>query len=81
MAQVGRRPRRTVEEQELLDVLARLEGRELTGSIVNRMSTMRVRSLLLLVVNAISTNRLVKGFRVDELRTNIRASSPVAFIR
>ena len=42
---------------------------------------MRVRSLLLLVVNAISTNRLVKGFRVDELRTNIRASSPVAFIR
>jgi len=36
MAQVGRRPRRTVEEQELLDVLARLEGRELTGSIVNR---------------------------------------------
>jgi hypothetical protein len=76
MAQVGRRPRRTVEEQELLDVLARLEGRELTGSIVNRM-----RSLLLLVVNAISTNRLVKGFRVDELRTNIRASSPVAFIR
>jgi hypothetical protein len=38
MAQVGRRPRRTVEEQELLDVLARLEGRELTGSIVNRMS-------------------------------------------
>ena len=85
MAQVGRRPRRTVEEQELLDVLARLEGRELTGSIVNRMSdegqAIRVRSLLLLVVNAISTNRLVKGFRVDELRTNIRASSPVAFIR
>jgi len=40
-----------------------------------------VRSLLVLVVNAISTNRLVKGFRVDELRTNIRASSPVAFIR
>ena len=38
MAQVGRRPRRTVEEQELLDVLARLEGREFTGSIVNRMS-------------------------------------------
>ena len=37
MAQVGR-PRRTVEEQELLDVLARLEGRELTGSIVNLMS-------------------------------------------
>ena len=36
MAQVGTRPRRTVEEQELLDVLARLEGRELTGSIVNR---------------------------------------------
>ena len=35
MAQVGTRPRRAVEEQELLDVLARLEGRELTEQEAN----------------------------------------------